>query len=326
MFIFAEDRLHIGKWNKFLCARFAPSLQKSINTNMNKGIIYAACGILLVSGCKTTGEGAYIGAQFGTILGSAIGGISGGWRGSDIGTVVGMAGGAAVGAAIGSANEKADREKYEAHRRERAARARQNTNAAAREYGYDGQQTGGQDDSGFDPTNSGDDRIVFENGDVRGTYPVDDATASGENTGGEVSLRQLERMTSGAGRIDRHGKPTFRPTIEVRKMTFTDADGDGILSAGESGKVMFEIMNNSPEEIRNIRPVVSDTTNNKRISISPSILVESIAPGMGVRYTATVLGDRRLKDGEIVILAGVEHDGRMVTTENETLKIATRRK
>lgn len=304
-----------------VCTIFA-----KINTNMNKSFIYAACGILLASGCKTTGEGAYIGAQFGTILGSAIGGISGGWRGSDIGTVVGMAGGAAVGAAIGSANEKADREKYEAHRRERAARTRQSTNAASSGYGYDRQQAGGQDDSGFDPTNSGDDRIVFEESDVQGTYPAIDNTASSDNTGREVSLRQLEKMTAGGNRGSRHGRPGFLPMIEVRKMTFTDADGDGILSAGESGKVVFEIMNNSPEEIRNIRPIVSDTTNNKRISISPGILVESIAPGMGVRYTATVLGDRRLKDGEIVILAGVEHEGRMVTTENETLKIATRRK
>lgn len=84
---------------------------------MKKGLIYLLCGALLAGGCKTTGDGAYVGAQFGAILGSAIGGIGGGWRGSDIGTVVGMAGGAVAGAAIGSANEKAGRAKYEAHRR-----------------------------------------------------------------------------------------------------------------------------------------------------------------------------------------------------------------
>lgn len=269
------------------------------------------CGALLVGGCKTTGDGAYVGAQFGAILGSAIGGISGGWRGSDIGTVVGMAGGAVAGAAIGSANEKADRAKYEAHRRERVARE---------------QEVYGHGESGFDPTNSGDDRIVFEPDGVQGGNAANDAATADGTAGGEVSLRQLESMARGRERRAAHGSVGFRPAIEVRKVEFADADGDGALRAGESGKVVFEIMNNSPETIRNIRPVVTDTTANKHISISPSILVESIAPGMGVRYTATVLGGRRLKDGNIVIMAGVEHDGRMVTAESETLRIATLRK
>lgn len=308
---------------------------------MKKGLIYLLCGALLAGGCKTTGDGAYVGAQFGAILGSAIGGIGGGWRGSDIGTVVGMAGGAVAGAAIGSANEKAGRAKYEAHRRGRAERTRHTGGNETggceddtRRYDtqrerYDGgaQETVGRDESGFDPTNSGDDRIVFEpDGGIQGGYSADEASATGANAGGEVSLRQLERMASGAGRNAAHGSMGFRPAIEVRKVEFADADGDGVLRAGERGKVVFEIMNNSPETITNIRPVVTDTTANKHISISPGILVESIAPGMGVRYTATVLGGHKLKDGDIVIMAGVEHEGRMLTAESETLRIATQRK
>lgn len=219
---------------------------------MKKVIVYSLVGAMLLSSCSTTELGASNGAFFGSIIGSAIGGISGGHRGSDIGTLVGMAGGAVVGAAIGQASEKAEQRKYDEYMRRRT-------------------------DSGFDPNNGGDDRIVME-------------TEVPSNT---VSLDELKNMTGYNVNINE--------SIQLRHENFTDANGDGNISPGEECKVSFEIMNNSDVEIFNVIPTVIETTGNKHIHISPTVRVESIKPHQGVRYTATILADKRLKDGNAVI-------------------------
>lgn len=219
---------------------------------MKKVIVYSLVGAMLLSSCSTTESGASNGAFFGSIIGSAIGGISGGHRGSDIGTLVGMAGGAVVGAAIGQASEKAEQRKYDEYMRRRT-------------------------DSGFDPNNGGDDRIVLE-------------TEVPSNT---VSLDELKNMTGYNVNINE--------SIQLRHENFTDANGDGNISPGEECKVSFEIMNNSDVEIFNVIPTVIETTGNKHIHISPTVRVESIKPHQGVRYTATILADKRLKDGNAVI-------------------------
>ena len=219
---------------------------------MKKVIVYSLVGAMLLSSCSTTESGASNGAFFGSIIGSAIGGISGGHRGSDIGTLVGMAGGAVVGAAIGQASEKAEQRKYDEYMRRRT-------------------------DSGFDPNNGGDDRIVME-------------TEVPSNT---VSLDELKNMTGYNVNINE--------SIQLRHENFTDANGDGNISPGEECKVSFEIMNHSDVEIFNVIPTVIETTGNKHIHISPTVRVESIKPHQGVRYTATILADKRLKDGNAVI-------------------------
>ena len=219
---------------------------------MKKVIVYSLVGAMLLSSCSTTESGASNGAFFGSIIGSAIGGISGGHRGSDIGTLVGMAGGAVVGTAIGQASEKAEQRKYDEYMRRRT-------------------------DSGFDPNNGGDDRIVME-------------TEVPSNT---VSLDELKNMTGYNVNINE--------SIQLRHENFTDANGDGNISPGEECKVSFEIMNNSDVEIFNVIPTVIETTGNKHIHISPTVRVESIKPHQGVRYTATILADKRLKDGNAVI-------------------------
>ena len=219
---------------------------------MKKVIVYSLVGAMLLSSCSTTESGASNGAFFGSIIGSAIGGISGGHRGSDIGTPGGLAGGAVEGAAIGQASEKAEQRKYDEYMRRRT-------------------------DSGFDPNNGGDDRIVME-------------TEVPSNT---VSLDELKNMTGYNVNINE--------SIQLRHENFTDANGDGNISPGEECKVSFEIMNNSDVEIFNVIPTVIETTGNKHIHISPTVRVESIKPHQGVRYTATILADKRLKDGNAVI-------------------------
>ena len=265
---------------------------------MKKILVYSLAGIMLLSSCSTTESGASNGAFFGSIIGSAIGGITGGPRGSDIGTLIGMAGGAVVGAAVGQASEKAEQRKYDEYMRRRADRSRNQSYSSTDTYSTDAYS---RDNSGFDPNNGGDDRIVME-------------TEVPSNT---VSLDELKNMTGYNVNINE--------SIQLRHENFTDANGDGAISAGEECKVSFEIMNNSDVEIFNVTPMVIETTGNKHIHISSTVRVESIKPHMGVRYTATILADKRLKDGKAVIRVTVTQGQNDITSMAREFNITCKR-
>ena len=142
---------------------------------------------------------------------------------------------------------------------------------------YDEYMRRRNDRSGFDPNNGGDDRIVMEE----------------EVPSQTVTLDELKRMEGFNVNINE--------SIQLRHEDFSDANGDGFITPGEECKVSFEIMNNSDVEIFDVIPTVIETTGNKHIHISPTVRIESIRPHQGVRYTATVLADKRLKDGNAVI-------------------------
>ena len=252
---------------------------------MKKYIALALSGTLLLSGCgagnENTASGGLLGAQFGSIIGSAIGGINGGPRGSDIGTLVGMAGGAVVGAAVGSAADKANKQQYDDYtsRRTSASQTRRqaernatysqpqgmesNSGYDEQDYGYDSQ------DSGFDPSNSGDDIIDFGKTGAASDCKPHSATLMMEEAG--------------------------MPALEIRNVRYV---GNGTtLSSGELARVTVEVYNNSTASLYGVRPAVMETTHNKHIAVSAPIIIEKIAPGKGIRYTAMVKADRKLKDG-----------------------------
>ncbi len=259
-----------------------------------------------MSSCGTyTGQGAYAGATIGSVLGSAIGGISGGWRGHDIGTIVGMAGGAAVGAAVGAAADQQRAEDMEQYRRDREARYEQRQSQA----GY-GQQ---QDESGFDATNSGDDRIDFDG-------------AGPKNGKGGYTAAKPRTFDPTKETIEPGYSVKYNSLIEIRNARIVDANKDGVLLAGEECKVTFEIMNRSSLTLYDVQPTVFDVTENKHIHVSPNLHVESIAPNSGVRYTATILADKRLKDGVAIIRVGVTQGDKEITSQIKEFTVQTRRR
>lgn len=237
--------------------------------DMKKMMVWAVGATLLLSSCSSnTGAGAYTGAQFGSILGSAIGGISGGPRGSDIGTIVGMAGGAMIGGAIGNAADQKARGEMD------------NDNPS---------------NSGYDSTNSGDDRIDFDGSDA---------------TTGNYEYKQ---PSSPADNVYTHSAPT----VEIRNARFIDADGNDTISRGEMCKVVFEIYNNGLQPVYNVVPTVAEMTGNKHIYISQPICVEKIGAYKGVRYTVMVKADNRLKDGTIKLCCSVLQNGEAISKVTE---------
>ena len=82
--------------------------------------------------------------------------------------------------------------------------------------------------------------------------------------------------------------------------------------------VIFEIINTSHETVYNAVPIVQ--TDNKRIYVSPSVMLEQIAPHEGIKYTAHIRGGKRLKDGEVIIhIAIADYEGREYDWQEFTL-------
>ena len=173
---------------------------------MKKYPAYLLCVLLVLSSCGTNThaeQGAATGAMFGSIFGSALGGILGGPRGSDIGTLTGMVGGAVLGASVGSAVDASEqRDRYPRGGYDRPQR--RSANERTRDYDhptrdYDNGAQGYDDGSGFDPTNSGDDRITFD------ASPSDGYPASGSDVYTTVQPRKADFLRS----LDRTNKSSL---------------------------------------------------------------------------------------------------------------------
>lgn len=268
---------------------------------MKKVILLMLCSSLVMSSCDTyTGSGAYAGGSIGSILGSAIGGLSGGPRGSDMGTIIGMAGGAVVGAVIGSQADQAQADREAAYQQDRVERR----------SGSDYSNTPVTDNPEiFDSNNGGDDRLYdFKGKDYTGDYSAQQPTTS-------MPTATVEELGA---------RFSYSPTLEIVNARFVDDNEDNCLNRNETCKVIFEIVNRGYKPVYDVVPTVVETTGNKHIFISPSIHVEKISPGSGVRYTAMVKADRKLKDGMARFCVSVIHEGKSISKVNE-FNIPTKR-
>lgn len=288
---------------------------------MKKVILLMLCSSLVLSSCDTyTGSGAYAGGSIGSILGSAIGGLSGGPRGSDMGIIIGMAGGAVVGAVIGSQADQAQADRETAYQQDRVERrsgypgnTRRGNNRSSN-YGenevYDYSNTPVTDSPEiFDSNNGGDDRLYdFKGKDYTGDYSAQQPITS-------MPTATVEELGA---------RFSYSPTLEIVNARFVDDNEDNCLNRNETCKVIFEIVNRGHEPVYDVVPTVVETTGNKHIFISPSIHVEKISPGSGVRYTAMVKADRKLKDGMARFCVSVIHEGKSISKVNE-FNIPTKR-
>lgn len=283
---------------------------------------------LLVSSCTTgAGAGAYAGSSLGSVLGSAIGGIVGGPHGSDVGTIFGMAGGAIVGGALGDAAEKKQaQEQHEVlSRRNQRIQREKAQHRSAQQYDDDTYASGNSGNyvgDDFDPSqmvdnsNSGDDRIDFGAPSSSGANAtMGNAPMSNASPSQSVDASRVEQI---------YGNAKSDGKLTIRNVRFADSNGDGMLSGDEIGRVSFEIYNETAAPIYNFDPSVVEAEANKRIYISPSVRVENIMPGQGLRYTATVKADRRIKDGEIRLLVSAQKEGKPISYVT-VVKVATQR-
>ena len=246
--------------------------------NMRNRIFVFFILALLLGSCGTsTGDGAYVGSNLGSILGSAIGGIANGPRGSDIGTVFGLAGGAAVGAVIGNAIDQ---------RKNNSVELKSSRDVSKSQDGV------------VDESDKGDDRLYDFNSSDYTTY---NSTQLPVSKGYSIDSKDL----------------MCKPLVEIRNARFIDDNMDGKIQRGELSKIIFEVINNSSDTLLDVQPLVTETTCNRHIKISPGMHIESILPGNGIRYTALVLADQRLSFGNIKLVLSVFANGKQQTSPVE---------
>lgn len=225
------------------------------------------------------------GAYTGGTFGTILGSAIGGLLGGPRGSDIGTIVGMAGGAAAGAAvGHAAEKQAIKAH----YERVQQNKAQGYNPYASESQdEETVADNSGFDPNGGGDDRLF-------------DFSPSSESA---VSAA---------------------PSVEIRNVHFEDANHDGVLGRGETGQVVFEVINRSSYPLDNLQPTVLETTGNKHVAISSSIRVERIMPGAGIRYTATVQASKRVKDGKVTFVPTV-NQGTAVIGQASSISVPTRR-
>jgi len=276
---------------------------------MKRLVMSVATAALLLSSCGgAQGTGMYIGANMGGMLGSAVGGLFGGMNGSNIGTIIGVAGGAAAGSAIA---------------KNKAERAQQRPFDSSYE-GVDGLYSNfNGSDVALSSDNSLSSNLVnasYSNNDDR-IYPfgsTQTAQPQDYNTTQTVTVGQLERKAQPQNE-------RTRDIVELRKPRFQDDNNDNILVRNEMAQVTFEIFNNGTEPLYNVDPIVEETTGNKHVYISPTLSVQRIDPGKGIRYTALITTDKWLKNGNITLKVYARQGARTITAIQE-FNIPTRKK
>ena len=99
--------------------------------------------------------------------------------------------------------------------------------------------------------------------------------------------------------------------VKVTNIRFIDDNRNHIIDAGECCKLVFDLVNEGEVPVYNVVPVIEELNGMKHLVVSPSVQVAYMAVGERIRYTATVIGGKRLKTGEAVF--------RVYTTESNGL-------
>lgn len=105
--------------------------------------------------------------------------------------------------------------------------------------------------------------------------------------------------------------------LKIRNIRFIDDSRRQAITAGENSKVIFEIMNEGKTPVHNVVPIVEQLTKIKHIGISPSVMIEEILPGNGIKYTAWIYAGVKLKDGEATIRVAISDENSVICDSHE---------
>lgn len=223
---------------------------------------------------------------------SESGAVTGGWFGSVIGSAIGGIAGGPRGSDIGTLVGMAGGAIVGAAVGQAADQAQQQRYEEYRMQRQQRQNGSYRDnssyDSGYDATGSGDDRLY--------------------GFGEDFSSTAVPAETS---------------SIEIRNPRLLDTNRDNVLSSGEQARMVFEVFNTSSKPVFRVQPAVAEITGNKHIRVSENVMVECIMPGKGIRYTASIMADSRLKDGKAVFRIGVLQNNKEITSQGREFVIQT---
>ena len=108
--------------------------------------------------------------------------------------------------------------------------------------------------------------------------------------------------------------------LQIENLRFVDDNNNRTIDAGERSKIEFELYNRGTETVYNIAPVLR-SSEGKRIAISPTAIVASLAPGKGVRYAAELYARPNLHTGTADFTIGFAKGNLIYTVR--TFQLAT---
>lgn len=86
--------------------------------------------------------------------------------------------------------------------------------------------------------------------------------------------------------------------LSIRKIRFIDSNRNHVIESGENCQLVFLVMNKGNQPVYNVTPIVEEFSGMKHLFISPTVSVEKIMPGEGIKYTANIKAGHKLKTSE----------------------------
>lgn len=112
--------------------------------------------------------------------------------------------------------------------------------------------------------------------------------------------------------------PDFSSFLTIDNLRLIDPTHSNSLTVGGRCQIVFEIFNHSDQALYNVAPIIS--CDSKRISISPTAIIESIQPGKGVRYRAEVVCNNRPKHNVVNFNLSISLNGKVAPMRTFQLK------
>lgn len=131
-----------------------------------------------------------------------------------------------------------------------------------------------------------------------------------------------EARTPKYRRQTQEAMPRSFAQLKLRKIRFIDDNRNHVIDANENSKIIFEVMNEGRNPVYNVVPVVETLEKVKHLYISPPVMIEEIRPGEGIRYTASLRADGKLKNGEVTFhVAVADENGTICDVQEFTLPV-----
>lgn len=113
-----------------------------------------------------------------------------------------------------------------------------------------------------------------------------------------------------------------RSVLEIQNLRFIDDNRNQTINTNEESKIIFEVINDTDSPVFNVTPLVEETTGMKHIYISPSACVERIEARDGIRYTAFIHSDNKIREGEAVFrVYAAEQGGKVSNIREFSIKV-----
>jgi hypothetical protein len=96
--------------------------------------------------------------------------------------------------------------------------------------------------------------------------------------------------------------------LDIENIRFIDENHDKAIGARENCQLIFLLHNTSNATLYNLYPRI--TLSNRNVGVSAPAVIDRLAPGERVRYTASIYGYSGLRDGSVsVTLAACQQNG-----------------